>query len=158
GRPQAAPLGVSRAGAIDTLALRIGNRLVGNHENAAAIEMTSSGGNFVFHQDAWIALTGADCQPSVDGIPMAMWYSFRISKGQRLSTSSIDPGFRSYLCIYGGIDVPLVLGSRSTFLPGHWGGHRGRDLVSGDVLKIGTQGATVPGFRRAGILIRALYR
>lgn len=157
GRPGWTHLGISPGGAADRQALIVGNRLIGNAESAAAIEMTMVGGNFRFAGDVWIAVTGGRCSLTVDGVPMTSWYAFQIRTGQTLRIGSIEWGVRAYLCIFGGIDEPCVLGSRATFLSGNWGGHRGRKLEAGDRLEIGDSIAGVPASRRAPLLLRKLY-
>ncbi|MGZ3726376.1 MAG: 5-oxoprolinase subunit PxpB [Pseudobdellovibrio sp.] len=139
-----AHLGVSPGGAADSLALRLGNQLVGNNETAAAIEMTSTGANFIFLKDTWIAVTGADGIPTLDGLPIAMWTSLPVCAGQRLAVNSMPFHLRSYLCIYGGIGTEPVLGSRSTFVSGKWGG----PLQAGDHLPAGRQASESPRFRK----------
>ncbi|HET8547721.1 MAG TPA: biotin-dependent carboxyltransferase family protein [Bryobacteraceae bacterium] len=125
GRAGYAHLGISLAGAADTLALRIGNLLVGNDANAPALEMTASGGSFRFEHDAVVALTGATCDAP-------MWRPFE-TRHVRLGPLA---GARSYLCVRGGIDVPLVLGSASMHPATGIGG---RPLRRGDVLRLGSR-------------------
>ena len=137
GREGFGPMGVSASGAADAISLRIGNRLVGNAEDAAALEMTLVGGTFVFERDAVIALTGADFGPSLDGIPLAMWSSAQVKAGQTLALGSSSSGARSYLCVQGGIAVEPFLGSASTHVLSGLGGFEGRALRKGDRLEIG---------------------
>ncbi len=158
GRPGWAHLGISVSGACDAWALRLGNQLVGNDRDAAALEMTLSGGTFRFHREAWIAITGGECVLKIDGQPIAMWTSIRIHPAQVLQVGTVAVGARVYLCVYGGLDVPLVLGSRSTLIESSWGGYEGRVLQSGDRLDVFEQGAGCPGARRAGLLVRAIYK
>ena len=116
----------------------LANRLVGNPEGEAGLEVTAVGPRLKFLQDCVIAIAGARFQPSLDGEAFPMWESTRVKKDTTLSFGKIEEhGFRAYLCIAGGIDVPLFLGSRSTFPHGHLGGFEGRPLMNGDVLKIG---------------------
>jgi len=138
GREGFGPMGVSPSGAADPIALRLGNRLVGNAEGAAALEMTLLGGTFVFPEGAIIALTGADFGAEFDGIAVPLWSSFEAKKGKALRTGATRSGARCYLCVRGGIDVKLFLESSSTHLLSGLGGHEGRALRKGDVLKIGT--------------------
>ena len=130
GRYGYAHLGISPAGAADALSLRIGNRLVGNVENTAALEMTLVGGTFEFESDAEVALAGSDF-----GAPL--WTPLEIESGQRLQLGPTRSGARCYLCIRGGIEAPLVLGSASTHLLTGLGG---RALRKGDVLQCGNAG------------------
>lgn len=130
-------IGVGSAGAMDTMALKIGNILTGNALEAAAIEFTLGGFAVRFLQDQVIALTGADVGASLDGMPVPSWWVCRARAGQELRAGPSTAGMRTLLCIAGGIDVPLVLGSRSTDLKGGFGGHDGRMLRAGDRLNIG---------------------
>lgn len=137
GREGFGQLGVSASGAADPLSLRIGNRLAGNAEGAAALEMTLVGGTFLFERDAAIAVTGADFGPSLDGIPLAMWSSVEVKAGQTLALGPSTSGARSYLCVGGGITVKSFLGSASTHALSGLGGFEGRALRKGDRLEIG---------------------
>ena len=129
--------GVSAAGAADPLALRVGNRLLGNAEGAAALEMTLAGGRFCFESDATAVLAGSDFGAELDGAPLPPWTPFSATAGQTLSLGPTREGARTYLCLRGGIDVPQVLGSVSTHLLTGIGGLEGRALRAGDVLRTG---------------------
>lgn len=130
-------VGVPPSGPMDQLAFRLANRLVGNAESVAALELTLIGPTLRFNCDAVIAITGADMSAKVDGNPIAMWQSYAIKKGSVLSLNNINgAGSRSYLALQGGIDVPDYLGSKSTFTLGQFGGHGGRTLRVGDVLHV----------------------
>jgi antagonist of KipI len=137
GRYGYAHLGVSASGAADPLSLRLGNLLVGNPENTAALEMTLTGGTFEFESDSLIALTGSDFRPELDGKPVPMWSSVAMKSGQRLCCGSTKDGARCYLSVKGGIMIPLVFGSASTHLQTGLGGFGGRALEKGDVLTAG---------------------
>jgi antagonist of KipI len=137
GRPGFGPIGVSPSGAADLVALRLGNRLVGNPESLAGLEMTLLGGTFVFPKGAVIALTGADFAAELDGIPVPLWISVEVGPRQTLRTGATRSGARCYLCVAGGIAEKPFLGSVSTHLLSGLGGHQGRALRKGDVLKIG---------------------
>ena len=130
-------LGVSPSGTADAVALRIGNRLVGNAEGAAGLEMTILGGRFVFSEDAVFALTGSDFGATLDGVPALVWTSHQAKARQTLRVGPTSSGARCYLCVQGGIGVQDFLGSASTHLLSGLGGHGGRALRQGDVLKIG---------------------
>ncbi len=130
-------LGVSASGAADPIAVRLGNRLVGNHEHAAALEMTLLGGNFLFPEGAIVALTGSDFGASLDAQPVPLWTTCRVKPGHTLRTGSTRSGARCYLCVRGGVSVPLFLGSSSTHILSGLGGVEGRALKKGDVLAIG---------------------
>jgi antagonist of KipI len=137
GREGFGPIGVSPSGAADPIALRLGNRLVGNPEGAPALEMTLFGGTFVFPEAALIALTGADFGAELEGAALPSWSSIKVGKGQTLRASSTRSGARCYLCVQGGIDVKPLLRSSSTHLLSGLGGYEGRALRKGDVLMIG---------------------
>ena len=137
GREGFGPMGVSASGTADPLSLRIGNRLVGNAQGAAALEMTLVGGAFTFETAAVIALTGADFGPSVNGIPLPMWTSIEIQRGQTVTLGPSRSGARAYLCVQGGIAVEPFLGSASTHVLSGLGGFEGRALRKGDRLELG---------------------
>jgi antagonist of KipI len=137
GREGFGPLGVSPSGAADAISLRLGNRLVGNAEGAAALEMTLLGGTFLFPQGAIIAVTGSDFAATLDGSPLELWTSVEVTPGQILRVGSTHSGPRSYLCVQGGIVAKSFLNSASTHLLSGLGGHEGRALRKGDVLRIG---------------------
>jgi antagonist of KipI len=139
GREGFGPIGVSPSGAADPVALRLGNRLVMNAENAAGLEMTLVGGTFSFPQGATLALTGSNFGATLDGSPLDMWTSVHAQPGQTLSLGPTQSGARCYLCVHGGIVVPLFLGSASTQLLSGLGGFEGRSLLKGDVLQIGSR-------------------
>jgi len=138
GREGFGPLGVSPSGAADPVALRIGNRLVGNAEGAAGLEMTLLGGRFVFWEDAVFALTGSDFGATLDSAPVLVWTSHQAKPRQTLRVGPTGSGARCYLCVQGGIAVKDFLGSASTHLLSGLGGHGGRALREGDILQIGT--------------------
>jgi antagonist of KipI len=138
GREGFGPLGVSPSGAADPVALRVGNRLAGNAERAAALEMTLLGGTFLFPDGGVIALTGSDFGTTLDGVPAALWTSLLVKPGQTLRLGSTRSGARCYLCVQGGIVVEPFLDSASTHLLSGLGGFQGRALRKGDVLEIGT--------------------
>ncbi|KAB0548536.1 urea carboxylase [Pseudomonas argentinensis] len=130
-------VGVPPSGPMDSRALRLGNRLLGNEAGAAALEITMSGPLLRFNTDAVIAVTGAEIPLSIDGIAQPINTALLIKAGSTLALGTINgPGARSYLSIRGGIQVPDYLGSKSTFTLGQFGGHGGRALRAGDVLHI----------------------
>ncbi|MEE4250723.1 MAG: urea carboxylase, partial [Alcanivoracaceae bacterium] len=139
-------VGVPPSGPCDELSLRLGNRLLGNDERAAGLEMTLTGGRFRFRAATRIAITGADMQATCDGQPLQNWQVHRIPAGAELRFAAVrGAGSRCYLCIAGGIDVPEYLGSRSTFTLGRFGGHAGRALRNGDVLHPGREATAASG-------------
>ena len=137
GREGLGPIGISASGAADPVALRIGNRLLGNLPGTAALEATLVGGAFRFEADTWIALTGSDFGATLDDEPVSNWNAQPVHAGQLLKMPSTHSGARCYVCISGGIDVPLVLGSASTHVLSGLGGFEGRPLKKGDVLRTG---------------------
>ncbi len=136
--------GVPVSGAMDRRAFIIANRLVGNRDHDAGLEITLKGPDLCFEHDSVIAVTGADLRPSVNGIGIPLWTSVLVETGSRLTFGARRAGARGYMAIAGGIDVPIVLGSRSTHTYSRTGGMKGRALTQGDVL-IG--GAPVPHTR-----------
>jgi biotin-dependent carboxylase-like uncharacterized protein len=142
GRHGYGPMGVSASGAADPISLRIGNRLVGNPETAAALEMTLLGGTFSFPEGAVFALAGSDFGAILDGLPAGLWTAFEAHPGQTLTIGSTRSGARCYLCLQGGIAVKPFLGSSSTHILSSLGGLDGRALRKGDRLPIGA--ATEP--------------
>src|SRR6266702_556699 len=137
GREGFGSMGVSPSGAADAIALRIGNRLVGNVEGAAGLEMTLLGGTFAFPDGGVAALAGSDFGATLDAGAVPPWTSFAVKPGQTLRLGPTRSGARCYLWVRGGIDVKRFLGSASTHLLSGLGGHEGRALKRGDVLKIG---------------------
>jgi biotin-dependent carboxylase-like uncharacterized protein len=138
GRPGYYHLGIPTSGGMDMLSLAAANLLVGNDAGAAVLEAVFLGPELEFTADAIVAVTGADMPPKVDGQEQAGWTSFAVKKGQVLSFGFLKAGARAYIAVSGGIDVPVVLGSRSTYTLGALGGFNGRKLDAGDVLPVGT--------------------
>ena len=137
GRYGAASLGVPISGVIDDYAGQIANWLVGNGAGAAVLEMTLVGASLEFLAPADIAITGAAMQPTLNGQPCRQWTSIRVQGGDILTLGTAANGCRAYLAISGGIVVPVVLGSRATYVGGRLGGLAGRLLAAGDVLQRG---------------------
>lgn len=137
GREGFGPLGVSPSGAADAISLRIGNRLLGNDQTAAGLEMTLLGGTFAFPDGAVIVLAGSDFGATLDDKPVELWKAVEAKPGQVLRVGPTRSGARCYLCVQGGIETKLFLGSASTHLLSGLGGHEGRALRKGDELKIG---------------------
>jgi antagonist of KipI len=156
GREGFGPMGVSASGAADPVALRIGNRLVGNPVGAAGLEMTLLGGTFVFPERAVVALTGSEFGATLDNEPVEMWKSLEIRQGQTLRLGATRTGARCYLCVRGGIDVKLFLGSASTHLLSGLAGFEGRALRAGDVLRIGTASGSFRTFRKRSVSARSV--
>jgi antagonist of KipI len=148
GREGFGPIGVSPSGAADAVSLRLGNRLVGNAESAAGLEMTLLGGTFLFPRGAILALTGSDFGATLDGSAIANGTSIEVAPGQTVRLGPTRSGARCYLCVHGGITVAPFLGSASTHILSGLGGFNGRPLREGDMLHIGS--ATKP-FRKRTI-------
>jgi biotin-dependent carboxylase-like uncharacterized protein len=138
GRASYQKYGISACGAMDSLSLRLANILVGNWDGEAAIEVTMVGPKLKFWREGVIAIAGADLSPSINGKSIGLWKSIRVASGDTLSFGlSRDGCCRAYIAVAGGIDVPRVMGSRSTFTRGSFGGFEGRALKAGDVLQAG---------------------
>ncbi len=156
GRPGYYHLGIPVSGGMDRFALRAANLLVGNEEDDAVLEVVFLGPELRFATDAVVAVTGAELPPKLDGAPCDSWTAIAVKAGQVLSFDFLKAGARAYVAVSGGIDVPLVLGSRSTYALGALGGLDGRALKIGDILPIGgkrksvTAGSTVPAELRPG--------
>lgn len=144
GRPGYYHIGIPTSGGMDTLSLTAANLLVGNKAGDAVLEAVFMGPELEFTSDAMVAVTGAEMPPKVDGVEQAGWTAFPVKKGQVLSFGFLKSGARAYIAVSGGIDVPVVLGSRSTYTLGALGGFHGRKLQAGDVLPVG-QGMGVEG-------------
>jgi biotin-dependent carboxylase-like uncharacterized protein len=137
-------LGIPPSGGLDQYSLRAANLLVGNPENAAVLECVYLGPELAFTADAVVAVAGAQMVPKVDGEERPVWESFPVAAGQVLSFGYLAGGARAYVAVAGGVDVPEVLGSRSTYALGALGGFSGRPLQAGDVLSAGA-GSGTPG-------------
>lgn len=137
GREGFGAMGVSPSGAADAISLRVGNRLVGNAEEAAGLEMTLLGGTFAFPEGAVAGLAGSDFGATLDGKAVESWQTFEARAGQTLKLGPTRAGARCYLCVRGGIEVKPFLGSASTHVLSGLGGVEGRALRKGDVLQIG---------------------
>ncbi len=156
GRPGYYHLGIPISGAMDRLALRAANLLVGNDEGAAVLESVFMGPELEFTSDAMVAVTGADLPPKLDGDPREGWTSFPVEASQVLSFDFLKGGARAYIAVSGGIDVPLALGSRSTYTLGALGGHEGRNLLAGDELSLGNAARSVAEGRGVPARLRRL--
>jgi antagonist of KipI len=132
GRPRVQHAAVPAGGAMDRLACRVANILAGNDEHAALLEITLVGPVIDFATDALIALTGGDLQAYVDDVPLRPWHAALVPAGSTLRFGQAVRGCRAYLALCGGVDVPLVFESRSTYLRGAFGGYAGRALRVGD--------------------------
>ena len=152
-------VGIPPSGALDQFSLVAANRLVGNDEGAAALEIAYLGPELRFTEAATVAVTGAELVPRVNGEERPVWEAFSVPADGVLSFAHLRGGARAYLAVAGAIDVPELLGSRSTYALGSLGGFSGRALASGDVLAVGAPRDAVAccgaGGPAAGVLDRA---
>ncbi|MBQ7559308.1 MAG: biotin-dependent carboxyltransferase family protein [Synergistaceae bacterium] len=157
-------IGMPVSGAMDAPALIRGNILLCNPDGAAALEMTMTGPAILFEGEGAIAVTGAELQPKLNGKPVANWTVIKINSGDVLTFGgACGKGLRAYLCVSGGIDVPLVMGSRSTYMKAKIGGLNGRKLAKDDVLSTGENnsckiGVTCPENLRPDYAVNAPLR
>jgi antagonist of KipI len=131
GRPGLERFGIPSGGAADWFAAAVANRIVGNHQDAALLECTAAGPTLRFESDAVVAVTGGQ------SAGVANWQAVPIARGSSLALGTMAPGLRTYIAFRGGIDVPLVLGSRCFCQRGAFGGGFGRPLAKGDGLTTG---------------------
>jgi urea carboxylase len=132
-------VGVPPSGPMDSLSFRLGNRLLGNQEGAPGLECTVAGPVLRFHFSTDLVITGANFAPLLDGRPVPQWEVIRASEGSLLDLGECQgAGVRAYILFAGGLDLPVYLGSASTFTLGRFGGHQGRALRTGDVLHVHT--------------------
>ncbi len=151
-------VGVPPSGPMDARALRLANRIVGNPEGAAALEMTVTGATLKFDADAVIALTGAHMEATLDGRAIEFWEPVRVPRGSVLALGRIrGAGQRAYLAVRGSFDLPEYLGSRATFTLGQFGGHGGRALRTGDVLRLNRAGLDPEGCQAVAPADRPAY-
>lgn len=154
GRPGYYHLGIPISGGMDRFALRAANMLVGNDEGAAVLEAVFMGPELEFTQDAIVAVTGADLPPKVNGESRETWTSFEVKAGQVLSFDFLKQHARGYIAISGGVDVPIVLGSRSTYALGALGGFEGRPLAAGDEIQLGQTSAKAKAGKSVPVNLR----
>ncbi|MCV7435022.1 urea carboxylase [Mycolicibacterium bacteremicum] len=139
-------VGVPPSGPMDDLSFRLGNHALGNPEQAAGLECTASGPALRFSHPTTVCVTGAECLVTVDGVPVPMWEPIEVPAGGVLDIGAAETlGLRTYLLLAGGLDVPTYLGSAATFTLGRFGGHGGRELHAGDVLRTRTATAGSAG-------------
>jgi biotin-dependent carboxylase-like uncharacterized protein len=137
GRKHSRDSGVPRGGAMDSFALRAANAVAGNDVDAAGLEWALGDGSITFEQDAAFAFGGAKANATLGSRVVAPCTTIYARAGDTLTFERISGGRFLYLAIGGGIDVPIILGSRSTYLPGRFGGYMGRTMKRGDVLPLG---------------------
>ena len=138
GRPGHYDVGIPLGGAMDTLSHEIANLLVGNPREAATIEATYTAPKFTVTAPTVMAVTGATMEVSVNGDAVPQWTAIALQEGDAVACGFASAGTRTYFAFAGGIDVPVVLGSRGTYSLGKLGGFQGRPLVAGDSVPIGT--------------------
>lgn len=138
--------GVGVAGAMDRRSLKIANLLVGNPVGEAVLEVTIMGPVIKFEEDTIIAITGGNISPMLNGKPLSMYCAVSIKKGDVLKFSGLKTGCRSYIAFAGGIDVPKIMGSKSTYLRCNFGGYEGRALKKGDKINIKAPKTNLPNF------------
>ncbi|GAA3275601.1 biotin-dependent carboxyltransferase family protein [Paenarthrobacter aurescens] len=137
-------VGIPQSGSMDQYSAELGNALVGNAATDAVLECTYLGPVLVTDADAVVAITGAPVEVKVNGEPQPQWTRLQLSAGDELSFGVIRGGTRYYIAVQGGIDVPVVLGSRSTYTLGGIGGYKGRKLEAGDLVPVGTAHGELP--------------
>jgi len=152
GRPGYLRVGIPTSGPMDAEAFAVGNRLVGNHEGAAALECTLIGPRVEFADERLVAVTGAEMPVTLNGDEMERWSAFRVKGGDVLKLGPARAGVRAYLAVEGGVLTPVVLGSRATYLRGQLGGHGGRGLRRGDVLPLGRPTGSRPARLRPHLI------
>ncbi len=140
--------GVVVGGALDRFAARVANAIVGNDENAAVIEFAQRGPTLRFEHDTLIAWTGADFGAQLGDEPLPSDRAVRVRAGETVSLGLARSGLRAWLAVAGGIDVPLVLGSRTTYRRGGFGGFEGRPLRAGDALRYGDASTWAQSYQR----------
>jgi len=158
GRPGYQRLGIPPSGPLDRPAFVLANRLVGNPDGAAGLELTLRGPRLEAHRACVIAVTGADMGLTINGQAAPGWTAVRLRPGDVVAFRMVTAGCRAYLAVAGGLDLPPALGSRSTYLRGRLGGLDGRPLQKGDALPVGAppaaldrpDGRAVPEARRPG--------
>jgi len=140
--------GVPVCGVIDSFAYRVANALVGNFQGQAVLEATIFGPTLKVLNQGFIAVTGGNLSPLINNAPLPMWESVAIHPDDILQFKGVKSGCRAYIAVAGGIDVPIVMGSRSTYVAGKIGGIEGRLLAAGDRMnkgeEIGKVGGRVP--------------
>ena len=136
--------GVSVSGAVDEFAGRAANFLAGNESDAALIEAAMKGISVEFLSDAVFAITGSPCDYTLNGRALPLWQSCYAKTGDLLEGGFMTGGLRNYFAIAGGIDVPIIMGSRSTNIRGKFGGFNGRELKAGDMLETGNPAGQPP--------------
>jgi len=128
-------MGIPITGALDFFAYDVANLLVGNRPQSAVLEITLTGPVLEVRSETDVAVTGADIGITLNHSEIECWRSFRVLPGDKLEIHQVKKGCRAYLAVTGGVDVPLIMGSRSTYVGGKIGGFNGRPLKQDDILK-----------------------
>jgi antagonist of KipI len=144
GRRHVGQIGVSPSGFADWLSAHAANRIVGNEQGAPLIETTLTGCEFTTIRRLRIAVTGASATLTANGAERPMWQALLVPAGADVKLGVAQRGLRSYIAFYGGIEVPLLLGSASTDIVAGFGGSNGRALARGDALEVGARQDDVP--------------
>jgi biotin-dependent carboxylase-like uncharacterized protein len=137
-------VGIPPSGALDQFSLSAANLLVGNDPGAAALECAYMGPELRFSESRVVAVAGAELEPRINGEPRETWLSFVVGEGDVLTFGHVTKGARMYLAVAGGVDVPMTLDSRSTYVLGALGGYQGRPLAEGDELTVGPDHSAKP--------------
>ncbi|HMG12351.1 MAG TPA: biotin-dependent carboxyltransferase family protein [Gemmatimonadaceae bacterium] len=155
GRKHSRSFGVPHGGAMDLFAIRAANALVGNSLDLAALEWALGGGALRFDRDCVFAIAGASARATISGKVVAPCTTTYARAGDEFTVEQITSGRFLYLACDGGIEVPVLLGSRSTYLPGRFGGYQGRNIRSGDSVSLGPRPGALPaeGFHSAADLM-----
>ncbi len=139
--------GVSPSGPMDKRAFHLANLLVGNKRTEGALEMTFSGPALVFDEDIVIAVTGGDMMPTINGEAIPMYCAVPVKKGDTLRFGFAASGARGYIAFAGGLNIPLVMESKSTLTGKHLGGYEGRKLQKGDTISFSCPKSTLPNLK-----------
>jgi antagonist of KipI len=140
-------VGIPTSGPMDRDAFVLANRLVGNPDDAAALECTLMGPRLELTDERLVAVTGADMTPTVNGAAIPMWEAVTVKAGDVLKLGAARAGVRAYVALAGGLDTPRVLGSRATYVRGRLGGIGGRGIRKGDRLPLGAPSVPHAGAR-----------
>lgn len=136
--------GVSASGVMDEYSAKIANKLVGNKVGEAVLETTLKGVQIEFLQSTAVAITGGNCDVTLNGTKIELWQSYLVNRGDILKMGICRSGLRNYLAFAGGIDVPIIMNSKSTNLKAKVGGFNGRKLMAGDILSVGVGSLETP--------------
>ena len=136
--------GVSASGVMDEYSAKIANKLVGNKVGEAVLETTLKGIQIEFLQNTAVAITGGNCDVTLNGTKIELWQSYLVNRGDILKMGICRSGLRNYLAFAGGIDVPIIMNSKSTNLKAKVGGFSGRKLMTGDILSVGVGSLEAP--------------